>query len=162
MNVMRNIGAVLVSEEMQDRALKTVGLTSLAAISAYGGTFFFTRLNPMLGVAYLSTVTLTSHVAYQIFERLKEYVDSPHLKQLLSIIQLTQIPLVFYALSGPVHAHLSQAVKLEIIVATGHFVAIPIFFYLAIEAWQDPTFSKIAAAGSFMVALASGLKTYIP
>lgn len=161
MNVIRNIGAVLVSEDMQNRALKTVGLASLASISAYGGTFFFTRLNPMHGVAYLGTVTLVSYIAYQIFEKVKEYVDSPHLKQLLSTMQLTQIPLVFYALSGPVNLHLTQAIKLEIIVATGYFVAIPIFFHLAIEAWQDPTVSNIAAAASLMVALSSGLKSYI-
>lgn len=161
MNTIRNIGAALTSDAMQDCLLKTAGLTSLVSICAYGGTFFFTRHNPVHGAAYLSVVALTSLVAYQIFEKMKEYVDSPTVKDIIKAVQFLQIPLVFYALPGPFNLHLENAVKLEMVIVTAYFVAIPMFFHFAIEVWNDPTLPNLFAASGIMLSLANGLKSYV-
>lgn len=159
MNAIRSIGSILSNEEVQNHAVKTAGMTSLAAVCAYGGTFFFTAHNPIIGVVYLSSAALTSHVAYQIFEKMKESVESERLKYVITAVQLFQIPVVCYLAPGTLLPQLSNAIKLEIIIATAHFVAIPVFFHIAIKAWENRDF---AFAVSIMLSLANGLRTYIP
>lgn len=150
----------IMSPELKEDVLNVVGLASLASIGGYGGTFFFSTLNPLSGACYLGITSVISHVAYLIFGRMKDAVESPKLKYLITAVQLLQIPLVFYFFPGSLY-HLSAATKLEIIIATAHFLAIPVFFHLGIKAWNEPTLPNIAAATSVMLSLANGLRSYI-
>lgn len=161
MNIINNIGSVLMNEEVHDFALRATSLTCLASICGYAGTFFFSKFNPKSGAIYLASVALTSQVAYEILEKLKESVESPRLKQVITAVQLLQIPMAFYLLPDLLKLHLSGGAKLEIIVVTAHFVAIPVFFHLAIKAWNEPTLANVAAAVGVMLSLANGLRSYI-
>lgn len=148
------------SDEMwQESVLKITGGTLLASVCAYGGTYFFTRYSPMMGVTYFGMVALISQVAYRALAELKENVDTSICQHVITVIQLFQVPFFFYLCHGG-NDHLSAAVKLEIITATAHFAAIPIFIHLAIVAWNDPTVEHIAAAMGVMLPLASRLQSY--
>ena len=161
MNAIRNVGSYLMSNDMQEHVLKVAGVTALASICAYGGTFFFTSHRPLSGAVYLGSVALISHIAYLVFEQIKDAVDHPKLKYALTTVQLFQIPIVFYFSPGSLIFPLSGSVQLEIIVASAHFVAIPLFFHLGIKAWYDPSFANIAAVAGVMLSLANGLRNYI-
>jgi hypothetical protein len=159
MNILRNVSSMIKNEELWDLALKTTGTTALASVCAYGGTFFFTNYQPQIAATYFGLVALTSQVAYRVLEKLKDSVEKPLFKHLITVIQLLQIPFSFYFLHNG-SQFLSAAVKLEMIAATAYFVAIPIFFHLGVVAWNDPTETKIIAAVGVMLPLASGLRTY--
>lgn len=136
---------------------KTIGCTALATFCGYGGTFLFTNLNPWLSASYFGTVALTTQVVYQVLENLKANTENPATKYAISVVQLIQIPVFFYLSHGPIGPMIHGAIKLEMIVATAHFVAIPAFFHLAIQAWNDPTSANVAAAVGVMLPLANGL-----
>ncbi len=160
MHFLSNLTAKLMSDEWRHFALKTGVCTTLAGVCGYGGTFFFTSFNPRIGASYFAVVALVGQIAYEILEQLKSPVeDSPWLKRMVTAVQFLQIPLCFYLLHGT-SSHLSAAVKLEIICATAYFTAIPIFFHLAVKAWNDPTASNIAKAVGVMLPLANGLGNY--
>ena len=159
MNLINTATSNLKSDEFQQFVLKTSVCTGLAAICGYGGTFFFTHFNPRMGASYFATVALISQVVYGIFEQVKDPGNLPILKRAVEAIQLLQIPIFFYLLHGN-HSRLSAAVKLEIICATAYFTAIPIFFHLAIKAWNEPTSENIGTAMALMIPLASGLASY--
>ena len=159
MNFINRITSGLMSEECQQFALKTGGCTVLAAICGYGGTFFFTNLNPRVGAFYLATVALISVVAYQAFEKVKSPIKSPMLKQMVEVLQFAQFPLCFYFLHAPGY-RLSAAVKLEIISATAYFIAIPFFFRFAVVAWNEPTFANVGTAVGVMLQIADQLGNY--
>lgn len=161
MNFIRDFASKMTSEEMQEHALNVAGVTALASVCAYGGTFFFTSHNPMSGALYLGIVSLISHVAYLIFENMRGSVDAPKLKYALTAVQLLQIPMVFYFFSGAFSYQLTGASKFEIIIATAHFIAIPVFFDLGIKAWNEPTLPNIAAATGVMLSLVNGLRNYV-
>lgn len=135
--------------------------TTLAAVCGYGGTFFFTVHNPIHGALYLGSVALTSHVAYLILDEIKAHVKSPKLTHVFSAIQLFQIPLVFYYPPSSIALNMPGNIKLEIIIAAIHFLAIPLVFHLGIETWKDPTLINIGYTGSLMLTLANGLRNYI-
>ena len=161
MNLIRNFAGKITSAEAHDTIHNVAGLTTLASVCAYGGTFFFSSLTPLDGVLYLGSVSLISHVAYLIFGNMKDSVESPKLKQMILAVQLLQIPMVFYFFPGTLASHMTAASKLEIIITTAHFVAIPAVFYLGIEAWKAPSFTSIAAATGSMLTLTSGLRNFI-
>ncbi len=162
MNAIKNACNGIVSDEVQERALQTAALTGLASVCAYAGTFFFTAYKPVNGAFYLGSVILVSHVAYQVLEKMKEMVKSDKVKYAITSIQLLQIPVVFYLMPGQLSPSLTSGAKLEIIIATAHFVAVPIFFHLGLEAWKDPTFVKVAPVAAMMLTLTQGLRSYIP
>jgi len=149
----------ITSEDSKQFAFQTVGAASLAAVCGYGGTFFFTALNPVSAATYFAVVALTSHVAYQALEKLKESVEAPRLKQVITAVQLLQFSILFYFFHG-LSGAATGAAKLEMITATAYFVAIPVFFHLAIEAWKDPTLANIGVAVGVMLPLVSGLGGY--
>jgi hypothetical protein len=159
MNFINHMTSRLMSDDWQQFALKTGIGTVLAGVCGYGGTFFFTKLNPMMGASYIASVALIGLIAYEALEQIKTAIDSPLLKNSVTAVQLLQIPVFFYVLHGT-HSHLSAAIKFEIIAATVYFTAIPLFFHLAIVAWKDQTSSNIGAAVGVMLSLASGLRNY--
>jgi hypothetical protein len=159
MNYLNSLASDLKCDTFQEFALKTGVCTVLGAVCGYGGTFFFTTHNPMIGASYFAMVALISQIAYAVFEQVKAFIDDPFLKKIVSAIQLLQIPLCFYVLHGTI-SPLSAAVKLEIITATAYFIAIPIFFQLAIDAWNEPTGDNIVKAMGLMIPLVSGLASY--
>lgn len=161
MNIIRNIGDRIGGEELQERVLQTAGITCMSSICAYGGTFFFTAYKPLDGVFYLGIVALTSYVAYQALETMKEWVESDRLKYVITSIQLFQIPILLYVLPGSLNQQLTGAAKLEILIATAHFVAVPVFFHLGLEAWKDPCFEKVAPVIAMMLTLSQGLRHYV-
>ena len=57
MNFIRDFASKMTSEEMQEHALNVAGVTALASVCAYGGTFFFTSHNPVSGALYLGIVS---------------------------------------------------------------------------------------------------------
>lgn len=136
---------------------KIVGCTVLATVCGYGGTFLFTNLNPRLSASYFGSVALISQVVYQVLENLKSSTENPANKYAIAVVQLLQIPVFFYLSHGPIGPFIHGAIKLEMIVATAHFVAIPAFFHLAIRAWNDPSSANVAAAVGVMLPLANGL-----
>jgi hypothetical protein len=144
---------------IQHDIVKPAGITLLASTCAFGGTFFFTNHHPLVGAAYLGTVALVGQVAYQAMEKIKEIQQSPTVQHLISVIQLLEIPLLFYYLHAGTR-FLPAAVKLEIVAATGYFIAIPLFFHLGIEAWKDPSPANISSTIGVMLALSSGLRGY--
>lgn len=146
------------SDQIRQEVVKTIGCTLLTFVCGYGGTFFFTTLNPGQAALYIAKVSLVSQVSYHIFEKLKNNVQSPLLKNTITVIQLLQIPLFFYLLHGG--AILTGVEKLEMVVATAYFTAIPVFFHLGIIAWNDPSVTNIAAAVGVMLPLANGLGNY--
>lgn len=146
------------SETYVEAAVKVTEGTLLAGICAYGGTYFFTRYHPLVGASYIGIVALASQIAYRALEGLKENVDTPFFQHTINVIQLLQIPFFCYLFNG--QGVSSAAPKMEIITATAHFVAIPIFIHLAIIAWNDPTVEHIGATMAVMLPLASRLQTY--
>ncbi len=164
MNIIRNIVSELGyvrDDAWQQSALKVTGGVLLSAVCAYGGTHFFTTHHPLLGAAYFASVALISQVAYRALEKLKDTVDKPLARHVITVIQLLQIPYFFYALHAGMAQRLSASAKLEIIIATAHFAAIPVFCHLAIVAWNDPTVEHITAAIGVMLPLAGGLRSYV-
>lgn len=159
MSFFMNISSEFISAENQQFVFRTVAYTTLTAICGYGGTFFFTTINPKIGASYIGTIFFISQISYDFFEKLKSPITSPTLKNGITVIQLLQIPLFFYLFHGS-SSSLSAAVKLEIISATAYFVAIPVFFHLGIVAWNKPTFTNVATAVGVMLQLASGLGNY--
>lgn len=161
MNLIRSVTERITSAEAQENIHNVVGLTTLGSVCAYGGTFFFSSLKPLDGAFYLGSVSLISSVAYLAFGYLKDSVESQRGKLAITAIQLLQIPLAFYFFPGTLAAHLTAAAKLEIIITTAHFVAIPAVVYLGIEAWKAPSFNSIFATTSSMLALTNGLRNFI-
>lgn len=160
MDYIRSFERKIFSEESQQYVSKTVGGTALAGICGYGGTFFFTTLNPVTAAIYFSTTALVTQLTYRVFEKMKESVKSPMLKHTFTAIQLLQIPVFFYLFHGVPGTFLSGATKLEMITATAYFTAIPVFFHLGIMAWNEPTVTHITAAIGVMLPLANGLGNY--
>ncbi len=157
MNYIESIREKITSET----AFHMAGGVALAAVCGYGGTFFFSLLNPAIGAAYVASAAITSMVAYQALESLKDNFKSERVKKVITIVQLLQIPLSFYLLPEPLGLCIRAATKLEIIIATAHFAAIPVFFHLAIEAYRNPTTQNIALAAGVMLPLATGMRTYV-
>lgn len=169
----------IISLPNQEAISKVMGFTSLSAICGYGGAFFFTNVNPVVSASYFATVAVTSQVVYHLLERLKDPVETPAKQSeskegseklkcpeipvknhFLEAMQLLQIPLFFHLCHGVIGTRLHGAIKLELIVATAHFVAIPVFFHLAIKTWNDPAFENVAATAGVMLTLANGLLRY--
>jgi len=149
----------LLNDQFQHFASKTAGITVLASVCAYGGTFFFTSHPPITGAMYFGTVALIGQVAYQALVNLKECFENQTIKHLINVIQLLEIPFFFYFLHGG-SQFLTAAIKLEIVAATAYFTAIPLFFHLGIETWNDPSAANIAMTMGVMMPLASGLRAY--
>lgn len=165
----------IISEPKQKAISQVVGFTTLSAICGYGGAFFFTHIHPLVSATYFASVALTSQVVYRAFEHLKSPIEKPVLNppekptdspevpfknHFVEAIQLLQIPLFFHLCHGVIGPRLHGAIKLELIVATAHFVAVPVFFHLAIKAWKDPSVTNVAAAAGVMLPLATGLLRY--
>lgn len=131
----------------------------LAGVCAYGGTYFFTRYDPLTGASYIATVALVSQVVYRLLDVLGKQTDHVICQRFINGAKLFQIPYFFYLLHGA-YAPLTAPVKMEIITATAHFAAIPIFVHLGIIAWNDPKVENIAAAMAVMLPLASRLQVY--
>jgi hypothetical protein len=159
-NMASDFTSNLATNNLEKFVLLTAAGTSLASVCAYGGTFFFTYHPPMVGVAYIGMVALISQIAYRSLEKLKEKIDIPSIQRSITVLQLLQIPFWFYALHGGSQQVLSASVKQEIIAATAYFAAIPTFFYLGIETFNDPTPSNVGATLTGMLTLANGLNGY--
>jgi len=159
MNYIRDVSSNLINKDWPQFVLKTVSVTACITLSGYLGTHFFTSLNPNVGAGYVGICILASQLVYEIFEEIKEPINSKPIAKAITAVQLLQFPLVFYFLHGT-HPFLSAATKLEIISATAYFIAIPIFFYFANAALNDPTDSNIATAVGILIPLASKLASY--
>ena len=148
------------SETWQQTTTKIIEGTLLASVCAYGGTYFFTRYPPRIGASYFGIVVLVSQVVYRALEELKKSINLSCYRNVIVAGQLLQIPFFFYLFHGSQGQMLSAATKMEIITATAHFAAIPIFIHLGTIAWNEPTVEHIAAAMGVMLPLASRLQLY--
>lgn len=146
-------------ETWQQSLIKMGEGALLAGVCAYGGTYFFTHYHPLIGASYVASVALVSQVAYRLLGAMEKKIDHPIHQHFINCAKLFQIPYCFYLLHGG-FAHLAAPVKMEIITATAHFAAIPVFVHLGIIAWNDPTVEHIAASMAVMLPLASRLQVY--
>ncbi len=144
----------------QQQMVKIASCAAFSSVCALGGTFFFTAINPLAAATYFATVAVISQATYHIFAALKSMTASTALKLIFSAMQLLQFSLWFYLLPGPLGIAFSGAQKLEIVNAAAHFLATPIFFHLAIEAYREPTIPNIAYAIGVLLPLGSGLGKY--
>ena len=164
MNALTDLGIIIGLENndaWQQSTLKVAGGMVLGAACGYGGTYFFTHHPPLVGAMYVGSAALVTQIAYRALEKLKEVIDHPLFKHAVTAIQLLQIPLFFHLLHACNGQFLSAGVKLEILIATAHFMAIPILFHVGIAAWEDPTVERLAAFSGIMLTLANGLRYYV-
>ncbi|CUI17633.1 hypothetical protein PNK_2029 [Candidatus Protochlamydia naegleriophila] len=161
MNIIKSVNQTLFyNEEIRSHAVQTIAMTTLASICGYAGTFFFTNFPAETGAFYLGSVALVSFVAYQSLDKLKEQLESPSLRKIVGLVALLQIPFAFYYLPKYLPLNLASTAELEILAAAAHFAAIPIFFHLAVTAWNEPSVTNIASATGVLLPLANGLRYY--
>lgn len=156
MNYFNTVANNLLNKDWSKFALRTFGCAVGGALCGYGGTFYFTKINPIIGAAYIGISVLICQITYEFFEEAKTPIKSAYIQEGIRVIQVFNFILVLHFIHSP-GSQLSAALKLEIITATTYFIAIPIFFRLALEAWKDPSSNNIGAAMGVMLALASKL-----
>ncbi len=160
MTIIKSVNQTFCNEQVQFHVVQTAAVTTLASVCGYAGTFFFTNFPAEKGAFYLGSVALVSFVAYQALDKLKEQLESPSLKKIIGLVALLQIPFAFYYLPKYLPLTLARTAELEILAAAAHFAAIPIFFHLAVTAWNEPSVTNIASATGVLLPLANGLRYY--